>query len=60
MNDTAKTAGTLQEFLYSIGNRIAIAKILMERNEDELITTILEDIARSVQDMIDEYCVLRS
>lgn len=59
MTDTAKKAGTLQEFLYSIGNRIAIAKILLERNEDELINTILEDIARSVQDMIDEHCILK-
>ena len=49
--------GTIDECLYSIGNRIKIAQILSERGKTRLLETILEDIVRSVQDMCFEYCV---
>ena len=49
--------GTIDECLYSIGNRIKIAKMLSEHGKTRLLETVLEDIVRSVQDMCFEYCV---
>ena len=49
--------GTIDECLYSIGNRIKIAKMMSEQGKTRLLETILEDIVRSVQDMCYEYCV---
>ena len=57
--DTADKIGTIGECLYSIGNRVEVAKILYARGEKELLDTILEDIARSVQDMFDAYSVVK-
>ncbi len=57
--DTADKVGTVDECLYSIGNRIEIAKILSELNKTKLLETELEDIARTVQDMWYEHCVSR-
>ena len=57
MKDTANEVGTIDECLYSIGNRIRIAKVLSELGKARLLETMLEDIARSVQDMMDEHCV---
>jgi len=59
VNDTADEVGTIDDCLYSIGNRIKIAKILSRMNEDKLLETMLEDIARSVQDMLDQHCIIR-
>ncbi len=56
--DTADKIGTVDECLYSIGNRVRIAKILSELGKTKLLETELEDIARTVQDMTDEHCVL--
>lgn len=55
--DTANKVGTIGECLYSIGNRVEIAKILYELRRSELLKTELEDIWRTVQDMGDEHCV---
>ena len=59
MGDTANKVGTVGECLYSIGNRVEIAKILYELRKGELLKTELEDIWRTVQDMGDEHCVVR-
>ena len=50
--------GTVDECLYSIGNRIRIAQILSEMGKTKLLETILEDIVRTVQDMCDAHCVV--
>jgi len=57
--DTADEVGTIGDCLYSIGNRIEVAKILFESGRVKLLDTILEDIARTVQDMVDEHCVVK-
>jgi len=57
--NTSEMVGTVDDCLYSIGNRIEVAKILSEMGKTRLLETILEDIARSVQDMWDEHCVVK-
>ena len=59
MNDTADEVGTVDECLYSIGNRVRIAKILSEMGKARLLETELEDIVYFVQCMADEHCVRR-
>ena len=59
MKDTADVVGTVGECLYSIGNRVEVAKILLNIGKEKLLDTILEDIARTVQDMLDEHCILK-
>ena len=59
MKDTADEVGTIGDCLYSIGNRIEVAKMLDRDGETRLLETILEDIARTVQDMFDEHCIKR-
>ena len=59
MKDTAEEVGTIDECLYSPGNRVAIAKILDSMGETKLLDTILEDVAYFVQCMVDEYCIKR-
>ena len=55
--DTADEVGTIDECLYSIGNRVKIAQMLSEHGKTRLLETMLEDIARTVQDMWDEHCI---
>ena len=57
--DTADKVGTINECLYSVGNRVEIAKILLGMDRPYLLDTMLEDIARTVQDMTDEYCLIK-
>ena len=57
MKDTANEIGTIDECLYSMGNRIKIAKILSETGKARLLETQMEDIFRSCQDMFDAYCI---
>jgi len=58
-DDTADQIGSIEDCLYSIGNRVAIAKVLIKVNEPRLLETQLEDIARTVQEMMDEHCIVR-
>ena len=55
--DTADCTGTVEQCLYSLGNRIEIAKLLYRMGEEKLLETELEDIAFFTQQMTDEYCV---
>ena len=57
VEDTADEIGSVDDCLYSIGNRVRIAKLLSELGKTRLLETELEDIARTVQDMWDEHCV---
>lgn len=57
MKDTADEIGSVGDCLYSIGNRIEVAKLLFNQGKTHLLETILEDIARTVQDMFDEHCI---
>lgn len=57
--DTADEVGTIDECLYSIGNRVKIARLLSEQGKAKLLDTELEDIARTVQDMWDEHCIVK-
>lgn len=58
--DTADEVGTVADCLYSIGNRIEVAKLLLAtEGKEKLLDTILEDIYRTAQDMFDEHCVVR-
>ena len=59
MVNTSDKIGTVGECLYSIGNRVEVARILFERGDRKLLDTILEDIYRTVQDMFDEYSVVK-
>lgn len=59
MKDTATQIGTIEECLYSIGNRVEIAKVLCKLGRTQLLETELEDIVRTVQDMCDEYCIVK-
>ena len=59
MEDTADEVGSVDDCLYSLGNRVAIAKILSEKGEHGLLMTELETIAYFVQYMIDEHCVVK-
>ncbi len=59
MKDTADEIGTVGDCLYSIGNRIEVAKMLDEFGQTKLLETILEDIYRSIQDLFDEHCITR-
>ena len=59
MNDTAEETGTITQCLYSNGNRIKIAEILVSMNRMELVNTILEDLLYHVQNMVDEYCIAK-
>ena len=57
MNDPANEPAPLEDLLYSAGNRIRIANILLVRKETELLPTVLEDLFYGVQMMLDGYCV---
>lgn len=57
--NTSEETGTVDECLYSLGNRVKVAKILSEMGKTKLLETILEDIAYFVQCMTDEHCVQR-
>lgn len=59
MSDTAEEVGTITDCLYSTGNRVEIAKILVGLGKTKLLSTELEDIARFVQEMMDEHCVVK-
>ena len=56
-NDTANQVGSLAECLYATANRVKIAQILLDLNQDELLPTILEDIFVGCQFMLDRFCV---
>jgi hypothetical protein len=60
MTDTATQVGTVDDCLHSIANRVETAKILSGMGEVKLLATLLEDIWRTVQDMCDEHCVIRT
>ena len=60
MKDTAEIVGTVSECLYSLGNRVAISKLLVDAGETKLLETELEDIAYFVQCLVDEHCVRRN
>lgn len=57
--DTADKVASIDECLYSIGNRIKIAQFLCEVNKTRLLETELEDIYYFIQVMFDEYCIKR-
>jgi len=57
--NTSEQIGTIDECLYSIGNRVEVAKILSGMGKIRLLETLLEDIVRTVQDMCDEHCVVK-
>ena len=59
LEDTANQVGTVDDCLYSLGNRIEVAKILSETGKIKLLETVLEDIAYFCQALIDEHCVRR-
>ena len=55
-DDVAQQVAPLKDLLYSAGNRIKIAEILLEFGEDELLPTVLEDLFYGCQ-LILEHCV---
>ena len=57
--DVIDEHSTLDQYLYSIGNRIEIAKVLKAQGKTKLLETELEDIAWSVQNMTFAYCVVK-
>jgi hypothetical protein len=58
-DDTANKVGTVSECLYSLGNRVEIAKLLCQMGRERLLETELEDIAYGVQAIMDEHIVVR-
>jgi len=57
MKDTANEVGSLENCLYSTGNRVKIANILLRLGEEKLLYTILEDLYVGAQLILDTYCV---
>jgi phage shock protein A len=60
LEDTANEIAPLDELLKSMANRVELARLALESGREDLITTILEDIAYGAQLITDEYCVKRS
>jgi len=58
-DDTAEKVGTIEQCLYSLGNRIKTAVILCNIGETKLLETELEDIFYFCQCMTDQYCVVK-
>ena len=59
MKDTANELAPLDECLKSTINRAKIAQMLYQQSREDLLYTALEDLAKGVQDITDEYCVVR-
>ena len=59
MKDTAEEIGSIDDCLYSLGNRVEAAKLLSSHGKTELLETALEDIFVGVQSMMDKYCMVR-
>ncbi len=57
MTDTANEIAPLDECLKSTIKRAQIALLLYQRGRDDLIWTALEDLARGIQDILDQ-CVV--
>ena len=57
MIDTANEITSLDECLQSTINRAKIAQVLDDLGREDLIYTALEDLARGVQDILDQ-CVV--
>ena len=57
MIDTANEIASLDECLKSTINRARIAQLLDDMGREDLIYTALEDLARGVQDILDQ-CVV--
>lgn len=55
--DTADEIGSLSDCLYSLSNRVEIARQLTILKETELLKTALEDIFYSAQLILDNFCV---
>ena len=56
-DDTAHKTGDIDDCLFSLGNRVEIAKLVRKAGREDLIYTILEDIYYGAQTMLDEHCV---
>ena len=56
MKDTAQEVASLRDLLYSAGNRIKIAEILIDNQRFDLIPTVLEDFAHGAM-YIFEHCI---
>ncbi len=57
--NTSDKVGTIDECLYSMGNRVRIAKLLSEQGKTKLLETELEDIFYFCQCMFDAHCIER-
>ena len=55
--DVADEVAPLEELLKTAINRAKIALMLVELNQEALLPTILEDLFRGCQDIIDHHCV---
>jgi len=56
-DDTAHKTGDIDDCLFSLGNRVEIAKLVRAAGREDLIYTQLEDIYTSAQLILDEFCV---
>ena len=57
--DIAEKIGSLEDCLYSTGNRVEIAKMLLNLGRTDLLATVLEDLYYGTQLILDEYCVVK-
>jgi len=55
--DTANQIASLDECLDSIGKKLEIAKILYRQKRLDLFPTIWEELFRSIQLVLDNWCV---
>lgn len=54
--DIAQEVAPLEDLLYSAGNRIKIANILLNQKQFDLLPTVLEDLFYGCQ-LILEHCI---
>jgi len=59
VEDTAQKVGTVDDCLYSLENRVKIARLLSSMQLDKLLDTELEDIYYFCQSMFEEYSIVR-
>jgi hypothetical protein len=57
--DTANEVGTLEQCLFSTGQRVLIAQMLLKHGYDYLLPTVLEDLFTGVQMILDNYCIVK-
>ena len=57
MKDTAEEIASIEDCLYSLGNRVRAAQLLASNGMRKELDTAIEDIFVGVQSMMDKHCI---